>query len=233
MQLYYSEDAKAGSFILPEEEARHCVKVMRFSSGDLIKITDGLGNIYSCQLMGTDTKNCLVEAVDKPEFKERTSRPLHIAIAPTKNASRLEWFVEKATEIGIDKITPLICERSERRKVNTSRLQRVAIAAMKQSMSAWLPEINQEMKYGDLIRQPIKGQKFIAALIPNAIPLVRHLIDNTENLVLIGPEGDFSNKEIGQAIKSDFIPVSLGSSRLRTETAGIVACSIVNLAKGK
>lgn len=229
MQLFFVSGVEANVCVLSEEESWHCMKVLRLGEGDAIDLTDGLGNFYHGRLTKVHHKGCLVEiSTTKPDPRHHWH--LHIAIAPTKNIDRFEWFLEKATEIGIAEITPLFCEHSEREVVKLSRLEKVLISAMKQSLKAWLPGLNEPVRFKDFVTRGFQGQKFIAYCETGHESELHNIyVNDSDVLVLIGPEGDFSTNEMEQAIKSGFKPVSLGPSRLRTETAGLVACHTINL----
>ncbi|MEI7895799.1 MAG: 16S rRNA (uracil(1498)-N(3))-methyltransferase [bacterium] len=229
MQLFYVSGVAGNSCVLSEEESWHCMKVLRLADGDGIDLTDGAGNFYRGRLTKVHHKGCLVEIL---EVKSDPPRPwrLHIAIAPTKNNDRFEWFLEKSTEIGIEEITPLICEHSERDVVKLVRLEKVVVSAMKQSLKAWLPGLNEPVKFRDFITREFTGQKFIAYCETGGESELHAVCrKGSDVLILVGPEGDFSKQEVESAEKMGFIPVSLGKSRLRTETAGIVACHTVGL----
>lgn len=233
MHLYYSPEASESTFALPAGESRHCMKVMRMSPGDMINVTNGKGLIFNCRLVAGEAKMILAQAIGQPTRIQASNVHLQIAISPTKNINRIEWFVEKATEIGVTTIIPLICFHSERRKLNKDRLSRVAIAAMKQSKSAWLPEIADPLDFQSLVNQDFPGEKFIASLSNDALPLATQAIRQKGCSLLIGPEGDFSKFELEEAIRQGYKPVHLGAKRLRTETAGVVACTIVNLLQNR
>ena len=227
MNIFYQPGVSETN-LLSEEESSHCVRVMRMKKGDEINIIDGKGNFHKAEITDPNPKKCAVKILEtKKEFGKRDFR-LHVAIAPTKNTERLEWFLEKATEIGIDEITPIICERSERKAVKEERVNKVLIAAMKQSIKAYLPKLNEQKKYTDFVKNNFPAQKFIAYLSSASVKL-KSSYQKGDVLILIGPEGDFSPGEVALAKESGFLEVSLGPSRLRTETAGIVACEIANL----
>lgn len=229
MHLFYCPDITANAYTLSEEESKHCIRVLRLKQGDTIHITDGRGNMHECRITDDHPKRCSVMIVSTVNAPVRGSSLLHIAIAPTKNIERFEWFLEKATEIGIDEITPLFCEHSERTVLKLSRLEKVIIAAMKQSLKRWLPQLNGSREFSDLIKTASPGQKFIAYCETGKEQHLRELLKpRIDTLILIGPEGDFSPSEVESATDAGFIPVSLGESRLRTETAGIVACVLSN-----
>jgi 16S rRNA (uracil1498-N3)-methyltransferase len=229
MQLFYISAIEGNAAVLSDEESWHCMKVLRSKEGDEINLTDGRGNFYRGILTKIHHKGCLVEI---RETKPVAPNPwqTHIAMAPTKNIDRFEWFLEKATEIGIDEITPLFCEHSERETIKMPRLEKVLVSAMKKSLKAWLPKLNEPVKFRELIARGVKGQKFIGYCeTGNESALDKLYIPGNDAVVLIGPEGDFSKTEVEVAAGSGFVPVSLGTSRLRTETAGIVACHTVEM----
>ena len=210
-------------------ESRHCVKVLRKAAGDEIHIVDGLGGLYRAKITSPDPRQCAFEVLEKSQSTGR-SYHVHIAIAPTKNIDRLEWFVEKATEIGIDEISFPICQNSERKVVKTDRLEKKAIAAMKQSLKAELPKINPVSSLGDVIQRVKADHTFIAQVDTGNPKLIDSIVTPGANsCVLIGPEGDFSKEELQLASIHGWTKVSLGPSRLRTETAGLAACHILNL----
>ncbi|MCF8298441.1 MAG: 16S rRNA (uracil(1498)-N(3))-methyltransferase [Saprospiraceae bacterium] len=230
MNLFYTPDITDDFYSLNEEESRHCKKVLRLKTGDSIHLTDGVGGLYEAEIIDDFSKQLKVKILKTiNEFGKRDFR-IHIAIAPTKNINRFEWFLEKATEIGIDEITPVICNHSERKVIKHERLNKVLTSAIKQSLKAYHPVLNSVTSFNDLVKKDFNGQKFIAHCEDNKKENLKNLYKfGNDVLVLIGPEGDFSSKEIQLAKKAGFIPISLGESRLRTETAGIVACHTVNL----
>lgn len=216
--------------LLPEEEARHCLKVMRMSIGDEVHVTDGKGNIFQTQILTTDLKKCLLTVIDVQSQWGKRPYVIHIAVAPTKNADRTEWLVEKCVELGIDQISFIACEHSERKFFKTDRIEKIAVAAMKQSLKSYLPVINEIIPFRKFVEQPLEGQNFVAHLEEGKRELLQDIAQkNGTYCVLIGPEGDFSPQEIKLALAKGFLPVSLGESRLRTETAAMVACHILNL----
>ena len=229
MQLYFCTDINSEFIFLSEEESRHCIGVLRHKKGDIIHVVDGVGGFYKTEIIDDNKKSCEVKILEKQmEFGKRNYH-LHVAIAPTKNIERLEWFLEKATEIGIDEITPIICEHSERREVKTERLNKVLVAAMKQSLKAFLPKLNPAIKFENFVSQKKSLQKFLCSCDAEKQSTLKNLYTKKTNvLLLVGPEGDFSKQEISLAISNEFQIISLGESRLRTETAGIVACEIIN-----
>ncbi len=215
---------------LPEEEAQHCTRVLRLSTGDEITLTDGIGNFYRAQIDIATNKHCLVNIIEKVTQDRLWEGHLHIAMAPTKNIDRTEWFVEKATEIGFDELTFLNCRFSERKIIKIERITKILISAIKQSLKARMPIVNEMISFDKFITQPFKGQKYIAHCYDEDKKYLKDIIiKGVDTTILIGPEGDFSEEEIGKAIANGFIPISLGPSRLRTETAAMVACHIFNL----
>jgi 16S rRNA (uracil1498-N3)-methyltransferase len=230
MHIFYTPDLSGNTYTLDEPESKHCIRVLRLEKGNEITLVDGRGGYFIAEIVDPNPKRCSVKVI-KSEFSfGKRNFQVHIAIAPTKNIERIEWFLEKATEIGIESVTPLLCRYSERKEVKADRLEKVMISAMKQSLKAYLPQLNPLTKFSDFVRQPFVGQKFIAHCEDQYRELLSSRIAPRENyLLLIGPEGDFSTEEIELAIQAGFQPVSLGESRLRTETAGLVACHTFNL----
>lgn len=229
-QLFYQPLLPEGILFLDGEESRHAIKVLRLQVQDLLQVTDGQGWFYKVRIINADPKKCAFEILEKVKTPGNNYR-IHLAVAPTKNNDRLEWLIEKVVELGIDEISFILCEHSERRKINLERLEKKAVSAMKQSLKAYLPRLNPELKLKDFINNSAESaQKFIA-YVDQTIP--EHLQSaakpGQKYCILIGPEGDFSPAEIEMAIKNDYQPASLGKSRLRTETAGMVACHILNL----
>ena len=229
MQIFYTPDITIKPE-LPEEEAGHCIRVLRLGEGDEIVLTDGQGSFYKAAISRAHPKHCEVTLLESWKQPDLWNFNLHIAIAPTKNMDRMEWFVEKATEIGFDELTFLNCRFSERKVIKTERISKILVSAIKQSLKARLPQLNEMTDFNKFITQPFPGQKFIAHCYEGEKPLLKDMVHPGEDvLVLIGPEGDFSEEEVRKATENDFIPISLGKSRLRTETAALVACHILNL----
>jgi 16S rRNA (uracil1498-N3)-methyltransferase len=230
MHISYIPQIIGNSITLPEDESKHCIRVLRMGQGDLLQIVDGKGNLFTCTIADPHPKRCTVDIVESKSEYGKPSFHLHIAIAPTKNIDRFEWFLEKATEIGISEITPLLCEHSERKNVNHDRLQRVITAAMKQSIKAYMPNLNPITPFQKVISSAAENIKLIAYCGNFDEPHAKNLITQGNSLLyLIGPEGDFSPNEVEVATSNGFKSVSLGPSRLRTETAGLVACAMANL----
>ena len=230
MHLFYSPDISSDIYTLPADESKHCIKVLRLKTGDTVHLTDGTGNLFETKIIDDNIKKCILEVVNTQNNVGKRNFNIHIAVAPTKNINRFEWFLEKATEIGIDTITPVICDHSERKIIKPERLNKVITAAMKQSLKTYHPELRETIKFKDFINEDFFGEKYIAYISKDYKKTLKTLYTKNSNaLILIGPEGDFSENEIKTAIKKGYKPISLGESRLRTETAALVACLTVNL----
>jgi 16S rRNA (uracil1498-N3)-methyltransferase len=230
MNIFLIKETNDSIAYLGEDESYHCIKVLRMRKGDEVELVDGSGGYYKGIIDEADAKLCAVRIRNKQTGRGKRDYKLHIAIAPTKNIDRFEWFLEKATEIGIDEITPLICQRSERREVKTERLNKVIVSAMKQSLKAYLPKLNNALLFSSFISGEASGDKFICTCEAPASAHLKNIYKaKASAFILIGPEGDFTAEEISDAGKNSFKEVSLGESRLRTETAGIVASHTVSL----
>lgn len=228
MNLFYQPDLPKGILYLDEDESHHAVKVFRLTEGDSIEVTDGVGALYTCRITKAEARKCQFEITNKI-VQPLKSHFIHIAIAPTKNNDRIEWFIEKAVEIGVDQISFLLCQKSERKNINLERFQRQAISAMKQSHQSVLPILSPLEKFSHFANQKA-DQKFIAHVdLKNPDHLKDKALKGKKYLVLIGPEGDFSKEELLQAEQNGFNKISLGPNRLRTETAGLAACHILSL----
>jgi 16S rRNA (uracil1498-N3)-methyltransferase len=226
MLLFYTPDITDGRYVLPEEESKHCLRVLRLSAGDTLHLTDGKGTLYTAQITDDRVKRCEIKITGKQENYGVRSYYLHLAVAPTKNMDRYEQLLDTATETGFDEITPVLCDRSERRTVKTERLEKILVAAMKQSLKTRLPQLNPPTAFDDFVRQPFDGGKYIGCCHPE-VPrelFWKVLPPNRRTLVLIGPEGDFSEREMKAALQAGFKAVSFGESRFRVETAGMMAC---------
>lgn len=231
MQLFYVPNISGTEILLDETESKHAIRVLRLQIGNQVEIIDGDGGFYRAQITDANPKKCRLNIVESQKEFGKKDFHLHIAIAPTKNIDRFEWFLEKATEIGINDITPLLTSHSERKVVNPERLEKILVSAMKQSLKAYLPNLNDITPFRQLVTNNKTENKFIAYCDDIQKTHLKDLVaKEKDTLILIGPEGDFSPEEVQLAIENGFSVVSLGSSRLRTETAGIVACNIVNLA---
>lgn len=230
MQLFYAPEISLPRYTLPEEESKHCVRVLRMTIGDELHLTDGKGNMYRCKVVSDNVKRCEVEVVETwPEY-ERMSYGLTMCVAPTKNIDRFEWFLEKATEIGISEVYPLECDHSERRQIKLEREEKVITAAVKQSLKAYHPVLHDLTSVRDIIAMDFEGEKYIAHCDSSfgERPYLGNLVKKGANtLILIGPEGDFSKEEINFALQNGFKAISLGRERLRTETAAVVATTVV------
>ena len=229
-QIVGTADEIGKTYSLDEEESGHCVRVLRYTRGDEILLTNGQGMTYTAVITNPHPKHCEFEVRTAEKQSKHHSNYIHIAIAPTKNVERIEWFVEKCTEIGVDEITPLLCRFSERKQLRIDRLQKIILSAAKQSLTPYLPKLNEMTDCTEFIRRTEEETRFIAHCYKEDKRDLRNEIKPGKSVVvMIGPEGDFSEQEIAEALQHNFVPVSLGDSRLRTETAGIVACHIGNL----
>lgn len=234
MLLFYTPEIEAHhvSFLLSEEESKHAVRVLRLQVGDIIHLIDGRGGLYKTEIIEPHPKRTSLKVLSLLSEYGKINYSLHLAVAPTKNIDRLEWFLEKATEIGIHEYTPIICARSERKEVKVERLEKVAIAAAKQSLKAYVPKINPALSFAKFIASCTAEDCYKG--IAHCVDATKNYINssfekNTKYLILIGPEGDFSDTEIEQATAAGFIPLSLGDARLRTETAALAAVLEVSL----
>lgn len=230
MQTFFTPGIHSRSYQLDENESSHCIKVLRLSKGDFINLIDGKGGFYEAKIIEPNEKKCIVEVITAYQNYGKRNFFLHIAIAPTKSMDRFEWFLEKATEIGVDEITPLLCYHSERTIIREDRLRKIIVSSMKQACQAYEPRLNPTRRFVDFMNKSRKGQKFIAHCLDSNKEILGKSISPRKDLtILIGPEGDFSKEEIKLAKKSGFHEVSLGTSRLRTETAGVIACHTCHL----
>lgn len=229
MQIFYTPDIAVNPE-LPEEEAGHCIRVLRLTEGDEVLLTDGKGFFYKAAISRAHAKHCEVSILESWQQPALWNFRLHIAVAPTKNMDRMEWFAEKATEIGLDAITCLNCRFSERKEIKMARLKKILVSAMKQSQKATVPQLEGMTDFRSFISRPFEGRKFIAHCEDGAKTLLKQTYCPGENaLILIGPEGDFSPEEIELALANGFEPISLGESRLRTETAALAACHTIHV----
>ncbi|WP_256003105.1 16S rRNA (uracil(1498)-N(3))-methyltransferase [Pedobacter deserti] len=238
MHVFYTPDINSDQYVLNEEESRHCIKVLRLVRGSVVHLVDGRGGLYTAEISSLSQRNVHLHILESKQNHQQRNHHLHIAVAPTKNIDRLEWFLEKATEIGIDEITPVICSRSERKVVKHDRLLKVITSAVKQSLQAYHPILNAQASLTDFLRSDIssavdgnlKQRKLIAHCEQDSEKAyISQLCRPYERYtILIGPEGDFASSEIELARNKGYAPVSLGSSRLRTETAALAACFEIN-----
>lgn len=228
MQLFYCPGILRNEFFLSDEESKHCARVLRKKAGDSIHIIDGQGTYYEAALTEVTPKKCQFDII-KSTYQKKQKYHIHIAISPTKNIDRTEWFVEKAIEIGVDEISFLQTDHSERTRINLDRIEKKAISAIKQSIRSYLPQINEIQKLSTFLKRDFEGQKFVAHLNENSPAyLNQQAAVQNDYLVLVGPEGGFSEQEIDLINQHGYQSVRLGNHRLRTETAGIVSCSILN-----
>lgn len=226
MTLFYAPDILENPF-LPEEESAHCTRVLRLQAGAVVQIIDGKGTLYDATIVAPHAKRTEVKIVSAhPDFGRRPFR-LHLAVAPTKNSDRFEWFVEKATEIGVDEITPLLCRYSERRAIRPERIEKILVSASKQSYKARIPRLNPMTAVDEFLQHVREPYRFVAHCYEGDKPHLLHVCPpKSEVVIMVGPEGDFSRDEVDLVVNQHFVPVTLGASRLRTETAGVVACHL-------
>ncbi len=229
MEIFYAPDISGDIYALDEKESKHIIRVLRMAKDQEVKLIDGKGNLYQGFISVPDQRKCIIQITGVINNYERRSYRLHIAISLLKNPERFEWFIEKSVEIGIDEITPLICRNTEKTGIKPERINNLIISAMKQSLKAVKPILNKPCNFRDFIGKPAEGIGMIAHCDKN---FIRHNISSVyskdkEAVIMIGPEGDFSPEEIESAVSMGYNPVHLGSSRLRTETAGIAACHSV------
>ena len=233
MELFYSNNINSGTIILDGTESRHCIKVLRKSIGDKINVVDGKGSLYKGIIKSDNLKDCKIKILETIKNYDKRDNYIHIAISPIKNSNRIEWFIEKVVEIGVDEISFIDCDRTLRHSVKMERIFKTSISAMKQTLKATLPKINDICSFEDFLDTSIHSNKFICHLEDGNRKEIFHfknqLSKSSDSCILIGPEGDFSMDEIAMAKKYNFNAISLGDSRLRTETAGIVACHLLNI----
>jgi 16S rRNA (uracil1498-N3)-methyltransferase len=231
MQLFYNKNLKIEdeTFVFDKDESKHIIKVLRKQEGDVLFVTNGLGCLFTTKITLASDSKCTVK-IDSIKQQEAPKFNLHIAVAPTKMNERYEWLLEKITEIGCQEITPIICDHSERKIIKMERFQKIIESAMKQSLHYYMPKLNDPIVFKDFIAKTFTGQKFIAHCEETDKKSLKNSLQlNHDCVICIGPEGDFSVKEINAALAENFVPVSLGDTRLRTETAAIVACHTVVL----
>ncbi|MGD0341829.1 MAG: 16S rRNA (uracil(1498)-N(3))-methyltransferase [Bacteroidales bacterium] len=226
MQVFYAPDISGEYYILDERESKHTVRVLRMGEGSEIKLIDGKGNLFEGIISDPDQRACKIRILNIIKGFEKRDYNLHIAISPLKNPERFEWFVEKSVEIGVDEITPLICHHTEKHGLKTERLNNIIVSAMKQSLKASVTKLNAACRFSDFVNSPRPGTLMIAHCSDGGERkgIGEAYLKGSKAVILIGPEGDFSEEEIIRAVNKGYIPVSLGKSRLRTETAGVVAC---------
>jgi 16S rRNA (uracil1498-N3)-methyltransferase len=230
MQLFYCPDINPNQiYTLGKEESQHCVKVLRLKENDTLFLTDGQGNLYKAEIVEAMPRSCSVRIIETQVEYGKRDYYLHVAIAPTKNIARIEWFLEKATEMGIDEITPIICEHSERDIIKNERLEKIIVSAMKQSLKAYLPKLNEAIPIKNLIQNSKEENKLICYCQDDDRKKIQDIYKPKESvLIIIGPEGDFSEKEVKEALNNNFQKITLGKERLRTETAGLYAVQSIH-----
>jgi 16S rRNA (uracil1498-N3)-methyltransferase len=230
VHLFYTPDVNKDIYLLSEEESKHCTRVLRLHQGDTVYLVDGKGGMYTAIIQNADQKKCQLQIIDKQIEYGKLPYTTHIAVAPTKNIDRMEWFIEKAVEIGVSEITFLLCEHSERRQLRLDRLEKIAISAMKQSQKGYLPLLNDLTPFNRFVRKALPQHTYIAHLENDATKSIKDFFRYGQpHCILIGPEGDFSTAEIAAAYEAGIKPVTLGQSRLRTETAALVACHTLHV----
>lgn len=230
MHIFYTPDITQNSYTLNEEESKHCVRVLRLTIGDVVNLVDGKGGFYTAEITSDNPKKVSLSVLKvETEFHKR-NHYLHIAVAPTKNIDRIEWFLEKATELGIDEVTPVITDRSERRVVKEDRLNKVITSAVKQSIKAYHPKLNDAISFEAFLREPFDGHRLIAHCIDKGEKqyISKLVAPHQKYLILIGPEGDFTPNEVDLALNKGFKALTLGDNRLRTETAALSVCFEIN-----
>lgn len=229
MHLFYTPEINSDTFTLNEEESKHCIKVLRLQAGDEINLIDGRGGFYTAVIRDAHPKKTGLQVIALQQEFGKRNHHLHIAIAPTKNIERTEWFLEKATEIGIDEISVIICDRSERKEVKAERLNKVITSAVKQSVTAYHPVLNEAVSFKNFIDRRFTAHKYIAHCIDSHKSFLQEsFVKHSNYLILIGPEGDFTPAEVEMALQAGFKPITLGNTRLRTETAALEACFEIN-----
>ncbi len=229
LREFYVPGFTTSSDSLPPGETKHITRVLRMKIGDRFEVVDGKGNRYLTAIKSLEGKNCLVSVIERTHEPLQFLHRLHLAIAPTKQIDRLEWFLEKATEIGVQEFTPIWCSNSERKKVKTERLEKILVSAMKQSKQAYLPIINEPCDFKSFVNTYDAHEKYIAHCYQGDKKHLKHTYKGGDVIILIGPEGDFTENEVQLAMENKYNPVSLGQTRLRTETAGLVACQTIQL----
>jgi 16S rRNA (uracil1498-N3)-methyltransferase len=229
MHLFYTPNISGNTYQLSEDESKHCIKVLRLKINDEVNLVDGQGGLYLAKIADSHPKRTILHIINHQKQYGKRNHYLHIALAPTKNIERLEWFLEKATEIGIDEISPIICEHSERKEIKTERAIKIITSAVKQSLKAYHPKLNEASTFHNFLNNASADAKYIAHCHDFEKQAIQsNFITHQKYLILIGPEGDFSPTEISAAQQSGYKSITLGNARLRTETAALAACFEVN-----
>lgn len=229
MNLFYSPHIQGDTHMLDEAESKHAIRVLRLLKGEKVVMVDGLGTWYEAVIEEDHPKRCLLSILTREEKHQALEYKLHLAVAPTKNIERFEWFLEKATEIGITEITPLLCQRSERKQVKMDRLERILVSAMKQSLKAYKPILNDPMSFEEFMDLEHKGTRGIAHCMESKRVGIEALGNSGAYTLMVGPEGDFTEQELSKALEVGFAPFHLGSSRLRTETAAVYITAAISI----
>lgn len=229
MHLFYNPHIQGSAFELEEQESKHAIRVLRLVRGDRVILVDGRGGWYEAVIVDDHPKRCRLQIETEKQGYQPLSHTLHLAVAPTKNLDRYEWFLEKATEIGISEITPLICKRSERRSVKFERLDKILVSAMKQSLKAYKPRLNEPMGMEEFLKKEHSGTLGIAHCYPLERKSIKDLDFSGTYTLMVGPEGDFAEEEVNKALQAGYIPFHLGNSRLRTETAALYITNAISL----
>jgi 16S rRNA (uracil1498-N3)-methyltransferase len=232
LPFFYAEELTTGTtqYVLSEETSKHVVQVLRMKIGEQLQLTDGKGNLFTALITDDNRKRCQV-TIENIQQQPSSAKQITIAISLVKNNTRFEWFLEKATEIGVKEIIPLICERTEKQSFRHDRMTGILVSAMLQSQQCWLPKLHEATKFAEVIKKSAQQQKLLAHCEEDKKqPINQYINQSSSQLICIGPEGDFSKEEIVLALKNNFIPVALGETRLRTETAGIVAATLLCVA---
>ena len=229
MHLFYNSHIQGDSFELEEQESKHAIRVLRLVRDDRVILVDGRGGWYEAAIIDDHPKRCKLQIQSYTPDYRPLSYSLHLAVAPTKNLDRFEWFLEKATEIGISEITPLICKRSERRQVKYERLEKILVSAMKQSLKAYKPKLNNPVSMEEFLRTDQQGTLGIAHCYPLERKGIKELDHSGTYTLMVGPEGDFTEVEVSNALKAGYVPFHLGDSRLRTETAALYITTAISL----
>jgi len=230
MHIFYTPDITQPTYTLNEEESKHCIRVLRLPVGTLIYLVDGKGGFYTAEIATDNPKKVSLKVLNVETDYQKRNHYLHVAVAPTKNIDRIEWFLEKATELGIDEITPIISDRSERKVVKEDRLNKVITSAVKQSIKAYHPKLNDAISLDAFLKLPFEGDKLIAhCIINDGKQYISDLVKpHGRYLIMIGPEGDFTSDEVDNALNKGFKALTLGDNRLRTETAALSVCFEIN-----
>ena len=229
MHFFYNPHIQGDSFELEEQESKHAIRVLRLVRDDRVILVDGRGGWYEAAIIDDHPKRCKLQILSYTPDYRPLSYSLHLAVAPTKNLDRFEWFLEKATEIGISEITPLICKRSERRQVKYERLEKILVSAMKQSLKAYKPELNNPVSMEEFLRTDQQGTLGIAHCYPLERKGIKELDHSGTYTLMVGPEGDFTEVEVSNALMAGYVPFHLGDSRLRTETAALYITTAISL----